>query len=75
MTTTKIQLYIAWRDDLLDVIGNDICKKCVDPRKNNAKINLELPLKCECRCERIDTVMTSVSNLDSDIQTYMNASQ
>ena len=74
MITKEIQLSISWRDNLLNIIGNDICKKCVDPRKNKAIINLEEPLKCECRCERVETVLTSASNLDSDIQLYMNTS-
>ena len=75
MITKEIQLSISWRDKLLNIIGNDICKICIDPRKNKAIINLEEPLKCECRCERVETVLTSASNLDSDIQSYMNSSQ
>ena len=74
MRRNDVELYKSWRNNLLNIIGNDICKKCVDPRKNKAIINLEEPLKCECRCERVETVLTSASNLDSDIQLYMNTS-
>ena len=75
MTAEKIQLYISWRDDLLDIIGKNICKKCTDPRKNKVSINLEAPLKCECRCERIETVLTSASDIDTQIQSLINTSQ
>ena len=72
MISEKVELYISWRDDLLKIIGEKICSKCTDPRKDKVTINIKDPLKCECHCEHINNVLNSVSKIDLDIKHLLN---
>lgn len=73
MITENEQLYISWRDSLLKMIGENICQKCTDPRKKNITINIEDPLNCECRCERVNDVLSSAAKIDHDINFRSNS--
>lgn len=66
-----IQMYTSWRDDILNKIGQDICQKCSDPRKNNLSINIKEPLKCECRCNEVNDLLKSAADIDSDIKSFL----
>jgi len=66
-----IQMYTSWRDDILKNIGEDICQKCSDPRKNNLSVNIKDPLKYKCRCDEINKLLTSAADIDSDINSLL----
>lgn len=65
-----IKLYKDSRDNFLKAISVDICKICTDPQKAKMKIDYVNPLNCECRCERVENLLITVSNLDVEINTF-----
>ena len=64
----NIKMYISWRDEFLKIIGKKICWECNDPCKDKMAINYEDPLNCECRCDRVNNLITTASVLDADIK-------
>jgi len=44
-------------ESFLKVIGDDVCKPCVENGNNKAPTNLEDPLACKCRCEKVSTLL------------------
>ena len=60
--------YIRWRDYLLNRVSEDICRTCEDPRKATAILDYENPLKCGCRCERVEVLLDATANIDADIK-------
>ena len=64
----NIRLYITWRDDFLKIISGNICRPCTDPRKQKATLDYENPLNCGCRCDRVESMLITASNLDTDIK-------
>jgi len=73
MINENEHLYVSWRDSLLKMIGENICQKYTDPRKKNKSINIKDPLNCECRCERVNDVLSSAAKIDHDIKLRSNA--
>lgn len=67
MKPKNLELYISWRDHFLNIIRDDKCKKCDDPRKKSVEINYENPLECGCRCEQVENLFTTVLNIEADI--------
>jgi len=41
----------------LHVIKEDVCGPCLENNKNLAPVNLENVLECECRCEKIASLL------------------
>ena len=68
ITPKNIQMYTSWRDDFLNIIGEETCKECADPRKEGKNINYENPLDCECRCHRVEKMLTAAANIDAEIK-------
>lgn len=63
-----IQTYADYRDDLLSIIKFRICKRCTDPQKNEKIDDCTDPVNCECRCDRVDSIISSAEQIDSDIK-------
>ena len=60
-------LYQRWRDQLLQSVGN-ICRECVDPRKEKHNIDYVNPLNGSCRCNDIDVTLSKAADIDEDIR-------
>lgn len=63
-------IYIAWRDDLLSAVSEQICKPCTDIQKEQYAVNYDSPLKCGCRCCRVENILESVRQINEEIEKY-----
>jgi len=63
-----IKFYESSRDDFLKNISENICKPCTAKQKEKMKVDYINPLKCGCRCERVENLLIIASNLDSKIK-------
>lgn len=61
-------LYKSWRDKLLVLVSEQVCAQCTDERKEKYKINYANPLKCGCRCERVDKILANAQKIEEDIE-------
>lgn len=61
------EMYKSWRDELLSQVSNEICARCTDERKEQHVINYDNPLACGCRCDRVESILESVREIDGDI--------
>lgn len=67
INSEDIQLYTSWRDDFLNIVKEQICKECTDPIKDTKIIDCTDPMKCECRCDRVNKLIAAASKIDEDI--------
>ena len=72
MKPEHIQLYTSWRDDFLGIIGGKTCKECADPQKETKKLDYENPFNCECRCHRIENMMSTAENIEAELKLYLS---
>ena len=72
ITSADIDLFVTSRDDFLEIISNRFCKDCNKPQKARININYENPMECGCRCESIETLLTTAIALDAEIKKYSN---
>ena len=61
------EIFKRWRDNLLILVGNT-CRECDDPRREKEILNLNNPLYCSCRCQRIEEPLALAVEIDKDIK-------
>ena len=67
---TDQSLYKEWRDKLLRLVSEEVCKPCTDPNKQDKCLDYSNPLACECRCYRVDDILAKAAQIDADIIKY-----
>ena len=67
MSMEKKLVYLEWYDLLIKSVRN-ICLNCTDPVKDEAIVNYDNPLNCECRCERINDIISKIEDIQADIK-------
>ena len=61
-------IYKSWRDKLLSVISEQVCKPCTDKRKEQYTLDFDNPLVCGCCCNRVEDVLDNARKIDEDIK-------
>lgn len=63
-----LQQYTSWRDDFLHIVKDKICKPCTDPQKLATITECVDPITCECRCERVENLISNAEKIDTDLK-------
>ena len=72
MNLDNVEFYKNSRDEFLRTVSDKICRTCDEPQKNKNKIDYINPLKCECRCKRVEKILAIAADIDVDIKKYIN---
>lgn len=60
--------FLSVSDELLRVVRDNLCSPCVAANLNEHDVDLDDPLNCPCRCERVKSILRNVraivANLD-----------
>jgi len=59
-------IFEQWRDKLVAAVEN-ICEKCTDPLKQELPTCPDKPLHRDCLCPRVDTILTQVDAINTDL--------
>jgi len=52
-------IYNDLAERMLKDVAEDFCKHCENPRREGKIVDLVNPLKCQCRCERVEGVLAA----------------
>ncbi|MDV7340659.1 hypothetical protein RYZ26_13720 [Terasakiella sp. A23] len=63
-------------ESIIRVVRDDVCAPCVKAGKNCQPVNLDNPLACQCRCEKVaDILDTAKMYLNLAVKNYENESE
>jgi len=63
MAKSVAHTILSWRDVLLQYAG-EVCKECVDPRRDKEKLDFNNPLNGSCRCHRVEAPLSRAEIID-----------